>query len=105
MDSGKLPNYKSSYLLRFHPYPRVKPSARERVMAALEVADEDTISSYDGISTPFSQSADSDFDLADGKQNLNNVIYVTQTPQRRLSLSSLVVDLALRIARKPSSGS
>ncbi|KAI6132310.1 hypothetical protein EDD16DRAFT_1533277, partial [Pisolithus croceorrhizus] len=34
MDSGKLPNYKSSYLFRFHPYARVKPSARERVMAA-----------------------------------------------------------------------
>jgi len=33
--SGKLPNYKSSYLLRFHPYPRVKPSARERVIVSL----------------------------------------------------------------------
>ena len=35
MDSGKLPNYRSSYLLRFHPYPRVKPSACERVMVSL----------------------------------------------------------------------
>ncbi|KAF8844279.1 hypothetical protein BDN67DRAFT_978184 [Paxillus ammoniavirescens] len=34
MDSGRLPAYRSSYLLRFHPYPRVKPSAREMIMAA-----------------------------------------------------------------------
>ena len=30
MDTGRLPAYRSSYLLRFHPYPRVKLSARER---------------------------------------------------------------------------
>ncbi|KAF8426466.1 hypothetical protein L210DRAFT_3566142, partial [Boletus edulis BED1] len=31
MDTARLPAYRSSYLLRFHPYPRVKPSARERI--------------------------------------------------------------------------
>ncbi|KAL4073914.1 hypothetical protein J3A83DRAFT_4371196 [Scleroderma citrinum] len=95
MDSGKLPSYRSSYLLRFHPYPRVKPSARERVMAALAAADEDFITSYNGISMPFSCIANSDFDLANAiAQNLNNVVHTTQslnTSQRRLSLSSLVV--------------
>ncbi|KAL4078392.1 hypothetical protein V8B97DRAFT_2003617 [Scleroderma yunnanense] len=92
MDSGKLPSYRSSYLLRFHPYPRVKPSARERVMAALAAADEDFITSYNGISMPFSCIANSDFDLANAiAQNLNNVVHTTQslnTSQRRLSLSS-----------------
>ncbi|KAI6045321.1 hypothetical protein EDC04DRAFT_2598894 [Pisolithus marmoratus] len=32
MTSGKLPNYRHSYLLRFHPYARFKPPSRERVM-------------------------------------------------------------------------
>ncbi|KAF8435805.1 hypothetical protein L210DRAFT_3550658 [Boletus edulis BED1] len=32
MDTARLPAYRSSYLLRFHPYPRVKPSARERIV-------------------------------------------------------------------------
>ncbi|KIM69842.1 hypothetical protein SCLCIDRAFT_19621 [Scleroderma citrinum Foug A] len=76
MDSGKLPNYRSSYLLRFHPYPRVKPSACERAMTALEIAD-DTVSSDDGISAPVLQSANSVFDLANEKQNLNDAIYAT----------------------------
>ncbi|KIM69821.1 hypothetical protein SCLCIDRAFT_1208373 [Scleroderma citrinum Foug A] len=74
-------------------------------MTALEVAD-DTISSDDGISAPFLQSADSVFDLANAKQSLNNAIYAApsfDTCRRRLSLSSLVVDLALRLACKPSS--
>ncbi|KAF8547445.1 hypothetical protein OG21DRAFT_917404 [Imleria badia] len=33
MDTGRLPAYRSSYLLRFHPYPRAKPSTRERIVA------------------------------------------------------------------------
>ena len=32
MDTARLPAYRSSYLLRFHPYPRTKLSARERVV-------------------------------------------------------------------------
>ncbi|KAI6102240.1 hypothetical protein F5141DRAFT_1217840 [Pisolithus sp. B1] len=34
MDGGKLPSYKLSCQYRFHLYARVKPSAREVVMAA-----------------------------------------------------------------------
>ncbi|KIK21390.1 hypothetical protein PISMIDRAFT_12320 [Pisolithus microcarpus 441] len=43
MDSGRLPSYKFSYVFRFHPYARVKPSARERVMAALYTPDDGTL--------------------------------------------------------------
>ncbi|KAH0827886.1 hypothetical protein J3R83DRAFT_3515, partial [Lanmaoa asiatica] len=32
MDTGRLPAYRSSYLLRFHPYPRTKQSVREMIM-------------------------------------------------------------------------
>ncbi|KAI5991245.1 hypothetical protein EDD15DRAFT_2197664 [Pisolithus albus] len=35
MDGGKLPSYKVLYHFAFHPYARIKPSAREIVMAAL----------------------------------------------------------------------
>lgn len=31
MDTSRLPAYRFSYLLRFHPYPRAKPSVRERI--------------------------------------------------------------------------
>ncbi|KAL4067980.1 hypothetical protein J3A83DRAFT_4374317 [Scleroderma citrinum] len=109
MDPGRLSNYRSSYLLRFHPYPRVRPSARERVMVALGAVDKDTVSSHDWISIPSFRSADADSDLAGAiTQSLNSVIHSIQSldaprPQRRLSLSSLVVDLAL-LARKVSSG-
>ncbi|KAI6112809.1 hypothetical protein F5141DRAFT_1063153 [Pisolithus sp. B1] len=35
MDGGRLPCYKLLHQFRFHPYARIKPSAREIVMAAL----------------------------------------------------------------------
>ncbi|KAI6045294.1 hypothetical protein EDC04DRAFT_2598872 [Pisolithus marmoratus] len=35
-----LPGYRFAYLFRFHPYARVKPSARERVMAVLYATDD-----------------------------------------------------------------
>ncbi|KAI5990661.1 hypothetical protein EDD15DRAFT_2369768 [Pisolithus albus] len=35
MDGGKLPSYKVLYHFAFHPYARIKPSAREIMMAAL----------------------------------------------------------------------
>ncbi|KIK18843.1 hypothetical protein PISMIDRAFT_14112 [Pisolithus microcarpus 441] len=41
MTPGKLPTYRTSYLLRFHPYERVKPSSRERLMATLYASEED----------------------------------------------------------------
>ncbi|KIO11934.1 hypothetical protein M404DRAFT_7200 [Pisolithus tinctorius Marx 270] len=66
MDSGKLPNYKSSYLFRFHPYARVKPSARERVMNPSTVI----------------------------APNLDDVVNLTgsvDAPRRKLSMSTLVV--------------
>ncbi|KAI6127921.1 hypothetical protein EDD16DRAFT_1702252 [Pisolithus croceorrhizus] len=44
MTPGKLPTYRTSYLLRFHPYERLKPSSRERVMATLYASEEDGLS-------------------------------------------------------------
>ncbi|KAI6126950.1 hypothetical protein F5141DRAFT_1060593 [Pisolithus sp. B1] len=53
MDGGKLPHYETSLHFRFHPYTRVKPSAREIVMAALygDTYDERFISSSFAVSS------------------------------------------------------
>lgn len=53
MDSGRLPCYRSSYLLRFHPYPRVKPSVQERLRTILEDDYEDAIVCHDRLPLPY----------------------------------------------------
>lgn len=108
MDCGRLPSYRSSYLLRFHPYARVKPSARERVMAVQYTDDGSLLSDEERLITS-SQSAvwDSLQVPADAiAQNLNDAINDTTAvdePLRRLSISTLVVELALLMGRKASS--
>ncbi|KAI6104247.1 hypothetical protein F5141DRAFT_1216774 [Pisolithus sp. B1] len=104
MDSGKLPNYKSSYLFRFHPYARVKPSARERVMAALYTDDGDLLSdepcfipSYAAVAPEFNSSSV----IAQNLDDAVNVMHPVNAPRRRLSVSTVVVDLALLMCRKP----
>ncbi|KAI6104241.1 hypothetical protein F5141DRAFT_1216771 [Pisolithus sp. B1] len=104
MDSGKLPNYKSSYLFRFHPYARVKPSARERVMAALYTDDGDLLSdeqcfipSYATVAPEFNSSNV----IAQNLDDAVNVMHPVNAPRRRLSMSTVVVDLALLMCRKP----
>ncbi|KAI6115153.1 hypothetical protein EDD16DRAFT_1892796 [Pisolithus croceorrhizus] len=108
MDSGKLPNYRSSYLFRFHPYARVKPSARELVMAALYPDDDDDgpvpdkqpfILSH-GTVVPNSNPSSI---IVQSLDNAVNVTHSVNAPRRKLSMSTLVVDLALLMCRKPSS--
>ncbi|KAI6142884.1 hypothetical protein BKA82DRAFT_4360720 [Pisolithus tinctorius] len=106
MDSGKLPNYKSSYLFRFHPYARVKPSARERVMAVLYTSDDNDFFSEDQRFIPSYRTAVSDPNPSTViAPNLDDVVNLTgsvDAPRRKLSMSTLVVDLALLMCRKPS---
>ncbi|KAF8550692.1 hypothetical protein OG21DRAFT_1513719 [Imleria badia] len=91
MDTGRLPAYHSSYLLRFHPYQRVKPSTRERIAKARQ---------YEPVQIN-SLHLESDISFT-----LNQAIHGTgihhQLRQRRLSVSSLVVDLALVFTKKLS---
>ncbi|KAF8552668.1 hypothetical protein OG21DRAFT_1511153 [Imleria badia] len=95
MDTGRLPAYRSSYLLRFHPYPRVKPSTRERI-----VAEARQYESYELLQIN-SLHLESDISFT-----LNQAIHGTgvhhKLRQRRLSVSSLVVDLALVFTKKLS---
>ncbi|KAI6132353.1 hypothetical protein EDD17DRAFT_1770422 [Pisolithus thermaeus] len=105
MDSGKLPNYRSSYLFRFHPYARVKPSARELVMATLYTSDEDGpvsdeqsfVSSYGTVVLDFNPSVVT-------AQNLDYAVNATHPVHafRRMLSMFTVVDLAMLMCRKPS---
>ncbi|KAI6021863.1 hypothetical protein BKA83DRAFT_4494404 [Pisolithus microcarpus] len=104
MDSGKLPNYRSSYMFRFHPYARVKPSARERVMAALYTDDDDLlsdeqcyISSHATVVPEFKSSSV----IAQNLDDVVNVMHSVNASRSRLSMSAMVVDLALLMCRKP----
>ncbi|KAI6006342.1 hypothetical protein F5J12DRAFT_893079 [Pisolithus orientalis] len=109
MDSGKLPNYRSSYLFRFHPYARVKPSARERVMAALYTSDDDGLIPDEQCFIPSYLTAVSDSNPCSIiAQNLDDAVNAAPTadaPRRKLSMSTLVVDLAILMCRKPPSTS
>ncbi|KAI6115155.1 hypothetical protein EV401DRAFT_2073768 [Pisolithus croceorrhizus] len=102
MDSGKLPNYRSSYLFRFHPYARVKPSARE--LATLYTSDEDDpvsdeqsfIPSY-GTVVPDSNAS---IVVAQNLNNTDNVTHSVDALRRTLSLFTVVVNLSLVMCRK-----
>lgn len=91
---GKLPNHRSLYLLRFHPYARVKPSARERAMAARYTSDPDGLFSDEQriISSYQTMVADSNHSLiiARGLDNAVNVTHSVDTHLRNLSVSTLV---------------
>ncbi|KIJ07864.1 hypothetical protein PAXINDRAFT_173229 [Paxillus involutus ATCC 200175] len=102
MDTSRLPSYRSSYLLRFHPYPRVKLSARERILIANAESYEDVVAGEDDrfffVATEYHEPA----------TVLHQAIfpdsehYTPPCRQHRLSLSTMVVDLALMVIKRAS---
>ncbi|KAI6115134.1 hypothetical protein EDD16DRAFT_1702267 [Pisolithus croceorrhizus] len=96
MDSGKVPSPKFSHLFRFHPYARVKPSAREKLMATLYGDGNDT---HPSDTERASSRSFSNFDTSSTIVHALNEIVNGPTSlagqRRRLSVSSLTVDLAL----------
>ncbi|KIJ18688.1 hypothetical protein PAXINDRAFT_97443 [Paxillus involutus ATCC 200175] len=92
MDSGRLPACRSSYLLRFHPYPRVKPSAREMIMAASQENEAQPAPTQ--VSTPHYSECNASFSLNQAIHG-NSAHDEVHSRHRRLSISSLVIDLAL----------
>jgi len=95
MDTSRLPSYRSSYLLRFHPYPRMKLSTREMILAAIDETPQDVVTGADVGLSP------TDTEYLEPATILHEAIHsgssdsVPRLIQRRLSLSTLVVDLAL----------
>ncbi|KAI6006338.1 hypothetical protein F5J12DRAFT_783093 [Pisolithus orientalis] len=92
----------------FHPYARVKPSARERAMAARYTSDPDGLFSDEQriISSYQTMVADSvrnhSLIIARGLDNAVNVTHSVDTHLRNLSVSTLVADLAVLMCRTPS---
>ncbi|KAF8841721.1 hypothetical protein BDN67DRAFT_966799 [Paxillus ammoniavirescens] len=101
-DTLRLPRYRSSYLLRYHPYARVKPSMRERLLASNADTHHDVVSDWISIG-PLPACTECNGPVA----LLEEAIYhpgegdqVSQLRRRRLSLSSVVVDLAFMIMKR-----
>ncbi|KAI6142870.1 hypothetical protein BKA82DRAFT_1000039 [Pisolithus tinctorius] len=107
MDSGRLPSYRSSYLFRFHPYTRVRPSARERVTAVVYASDDNSPLSDEEGFIPSYQTVVSDSNpssiIARNLDDAVNVMHSVDAPRRKLSTSTVVIDLSLFMCRKPSS--
>ncbi|OAX42093.1 hypothetical protein K503DRAFT_797446 [Rhizopogon vinicolor AM-OR11-026] len=110
MSDMRLPTYRSSYLLRFHPYPRVKLSNREmmtiddrlnRANTLCDVAEDEEPAELNPLILP---------DLHEEQRpnvvNLEEAVEVAeadaQPPVRRVSLATLIIDLTVLMARKLS---
>ncbi|KAI6132316.1 hypothetical protein EDD16DRAFT_1699724 [Pisolithus croceorrhizus] len=103
MDSGKLSNYRSLYFFRFHPYARVGPSARERTMATLYNSNDNSLLSDEhgpSRQTAVPGSIPPNI-IARDLDGAVNVIHSVGMLRRPPSMSTLVVDLALLVYRKP----
>ncbi|KAG1774011.1 hypothetical protein EV702DRAFT_554619 [Suillus placidus] len=103
----RLPSYRTSYLLRFHPYPRVKLSQRESLMNTVD----DRLSNQHDVVEEDDNARPVILDLSDfheeqhpNVENLPEAVEVAEAgakPRlRRLSLTTLVIDLAVLVARK-----
>lgn len=103
----RLPSYRTSYLLRFHPYPRVKPSQRENLMNTVDdrlsnqydIVDEDN--SARPVILDFSDIHEEQHPNVENLQEAVEVAEAGIKPRvRRLSLTTLIIDLAVLVARK-----
>lgn len=99
---NRLPSYKHSYMLRFHPYPRTGPVRQE----PLEALDESDVE-RDADESPRPGKGDPG-QPADEVETLIRAIHPRDeepgegkvTRSRRNSLTSQVIDLALLVTRK-----
>ncbi|KAI6120530.1 hypothetical protein EDD17DRAFT_349968 [Pisolithus thermaeus] len=102
-DTSRLPSYKHSYMLRFHPYPRTGPVRQE----PLEALDESDVELEDANENPRPGKGDPG-QPADEVETLIQAIHPRDkepsegkvTRSRRNSLTSQVIDLALLVTRK-----
>ncbi|KAG2050649.1 hypothetical protein BDR06DRAFT_638608 [Suillus hirtellus] len=106
----RLPSYRTSHLLRFHPYPRVKLSQRESLMNTVD----DRLSNWYDVVEEDDNARPAILDLFDlheeqhlNVENLQEVIEVAEVAHadakpriRRLSLTTLIIDLAVLVVRK-----
>ncbi|KAG2350839.1 hypothetical protein BDR05DRAFT_954959 [Suillus weaverae] len=104
----RLPSYRTSYLLRFHPYPRVKPSQREIMHAVNDRPSSlyDIVEDDDSTKPVILNFPDLPEEQHPNAVNLQEAIEVAETGAqphvRHLSLVTLIIDLAILVARKLS---
>ncbi|KAG0707582.1 hypothetical protein DFH29DRAFT_896444 [Suillus ampliporus] len=122
----RLPSYRTSYLLRFHPYPRVKLSQREMMVShansipalflILLVAKQtidDRLSSEDDVVEDDDSVGPAVLifpDLPEEQDPLINAVNLQEAIEvaeagaqprvRRVSLTTLIIDLAMLVVRK-----
>ncbi|OJA15405.1 hypothetical protein AZE42_07612 [Rhizopogon vesiculosus] len=108
----RLPSYRMSYLLRFHPYPRVKLSNREIIMRTIDDRLSSTNTQYDVAEGEGTTGLDplifSDLEEEQHPNavNLQEAIEVAEAGAQprvtRRSLTILIIDLAVLVTRKLS---
>ncbi|KAG2118127.1 uncharacterized protein F5147DRAFT_768263 [Suillus discolor] len=103
----RLPSYRTSHLLRFHPYPRVKLSQRESLMNTVD----DRLSNWYDVVEEDDNARPVILDLSNlhedqhpNVENLQEVVEVAEADAkpriRRFSLTTLIIDLAVLVVRK-----
>ncbi|KAF9228506.1 hypothetical protein BS17DRAFT_342147 [Gyrodon lividus] len=102
MDTSRLPSRRSSYVPRFHPYPKVKLSAREAMLVANDETRQDVVAGVGAGSSPGNTECHELAIILDEAIHPNSKDFVPQLRQRRLSLSILAVDLALMVIKRRS---
>lgn len=102
----KLPSYRSSYLLRFHPYPRVKLSQREimhaengRFSSLYDIAEDDDTAGPVVLNFPDlpEEQHPNDVNLQEAIEVAENDV---QPHVRHLNFATIIIDLATLVARK-----
>ncbi|KAG1754785.1 uncharacterized protein EDB91DRAFT_252476 [Suillus paluster] len=101
----RLPSYRNSYLLRFHPYPRVKLSQREM----MQTIDDRLSSEYDAVEDDDSAGPallifpdlpeEQHPNAVNLEEAMKDAEAGAQPLVRRLSLTTLIIDLASLVAR------
>ncbi|KAG1757083.1 hypothetical protein EDB19DRAFT_1655752, partial [Suillus lakei] len=96
----RLPSYRTSSLLRFHPYPRVKLSQREIMQT---VDDRLSDQALDLVILDFPDLSEEQHLTAVNLQEALKAAETGAQPHvRRLSFTTLIIDLAILVARKLS---
>lgn len=106
----RLPSYRTSHLLRFHPYPRVKLSQRESLMNTVDgrLSNRyDVVEEDDNARPVILDLSDLHEEQHPNVENLQEVVEVAEVAEadakpriRRLSLTTLIIDLAVLVVRK-----
>lgn len=104
----RLPSYRTSYLIRFHPYPRVKPSQREIMHAVNDYPSSlyDIVEDEENAGPVILNFPDLPEEQHPDAVNLQEAIDVAEIGAkphvRHLSFATLIIDLALLVVRKLS---